>query len=220
MWESRARWATGEALIHVGYFSNSDQNSLRAPTVGFLDGSHARWEERDGFEDETPRKKNLCAGKAGLPCIYALGVLVVRSQVSKITELTWVIRSMLTTVCLTPRPMSAGRNPQHTHTETTGTRCRHTPHRERWLTITIISLNSALIFTVLFVFVFLNFQRTLISKWRFWRRGIHIHRNGCQNSHGEKVLLRRWQWTCHLISPVFHTDREQPHVTAHYLPYI
>lgn len=36
-------------------------------------------------------------------------------------------------------------------------------------------------------FALFYFQCTVISKWRFWRRGVHIHRNGCQNSHGERI---------------------------------
>lgn len=40
-----------------------------------------------------------------------------------------------------------------------------------------------------FTFLF-SFQRTVISEWRFRRRGVHIHRNGRQNNDGELLLLR------------------------------
>lgn len=44
-----------------------------------------------GLKVKHPGRKTCVlesAGKAGLSCIYALGALVVRSQASKITELT------------------------------------------------------------------------------------------------------------------------------------
>lgn len=55
--------------------------------------------------------------------------------------------------------------------------------------VTIISLKLmlSLYWSLLYL---LYFQCTVISKWRFWRRGVHIHRNGCQNSDGKVVLLK------------------------------
>lgn len=55
-------------------------------------------------------------------CIHIIiKAQVPHSQANKTTGMTWAIPSMLITACWTPRPMSAGRNHQRTHTETTGT---------------------------------------------------------------------------------------------------
>lgn len=113
---------------------------------------------------------------------YYLCVLCVGSQASKITATTWAIPSTPTTACWTPMPTSAGRNHQLIHTETTGTRLRLLTHVE-FMNLILSVLISTLPFFIII------FQCTVISKWRFWRRGVHIHRNGCQNSHGKMALL-------------------------------
>ena len=106
------------------------------------------------------------------------------SQANRTTETTWAIPSMLTTVCWTPRPMSAGRNPRPTPTETTGTvRLLRSTHRTELLCHSVKHLHSLL--GLIWPLLFFCFQCTVISKWKLWRRGVHIHRDGCQNCHSE-----------------------------------
>lgn len=133
----------------------------------------------------------------GFCCCYQLflnfDALLVHQQASRTTGMTWVTPSTPTIACWTPRPTSAGRSLQPTPTETTGApwRCRLS--------------SSSLSFWVGF-WSFRSFlQRTVIPKWRFWRRGIHIHWDGCQNRDGKAVLHRRDFKTLLVFKP----DRSQ-----------
>lgn len=132
-------------------------------------------------------------------CIYPC-VHPVCSQASRTTGMTWAIPSMLITVCWIPRPTSAGRSHRRTRTETTGEtplqsnklQTRHHTHFCCSCITQVKHVFSATTISPRWSYVLLCFQCTSLPKWRFWRRGVYIHRNGCQNSHGKLLLLPGW----------------------------